>query len=298
MATGEAFRSLAFQFRIHHSYISRIVHPTLAAIVSNLTHIAMPQPTEEQWKKNAADFEAKWSYPNCIGAIDGKHVRVRCPNNTGSQTRNYKEFFSIVLLAIVDANYNFVAVDIGAFGREGDAGVFMRSNFGKRINNNTFNIPPPKPLPGTNIELPHVIVGDEAFALHENLMKSYPRQAANDQRRSQQIDLQFSPFACRVGERIWNFMRVFPHIFTSIQSSLGHFNNIIMGSCILYNLLRDQRTTFSVDAVEMQRRNLIALAPHTRRYTDNRYDIRDAFKDYFNGVGATDWQDAHIDFNF
>lgn len=51
LATGESFRSLAFQFRIHHTWISRIVHPTLAAVVNNLTDIAMPKPTEELWKK-------------------------------------------------------------------------------------------------------------------------------------------------------------------------------------------------------------------------------------------------------
>lgn len=42
--------------------------------------------------------------------------------------------------------------------------------------NNAFNIPAPKVLLGTNNVVPHVIVGDETFALHENLMKPYPRQ--------------------------------------------------------------------------------------------------------------------------
>lgn len=144
----------------------------------------MPTPTEAQFKRIADDYFTHWNYPNCVGAIDGKHVRIKCPPKSGSTHFNYKDFFSVVLLAIVDANCKFIAVDIGSYGREGDAGIFLKSEIGKQIKNGTFGIPPPAKLPNTDIELPHVILGDEAFALHENLMKSYPRkQAATDRNK-------------------------------------------------------------------------------------------------------------------
>lgn len=297
MATGESFRSLAFQFRIHHTWISRIVHPTLAAIVNNLMDIAMSTPTEKHWEKNAADFELKWSYPNCIGAIDGKHVRIRCPSNTGSLCYNYKDYFSIVLLAIVDADCKFVAVDVGAYGREGDAGVFMRSKMGQQIENNTFRIPPPKVLPGTNVELPHIIVGDEAFSLHQNLMKSYRRKATLTDRTKLIYNFRHS-HARRVSENAFgilcSYFRIF---FTPIHCSIDHINNIIMASCILCNLLRDRaKCRFEGNVIPTQ--NFRPLEPHTRRYTEEKYAIRDAFKDYFNGVGANAWQDEHVNCNF
>lgn len=298
LATGESLRSLAFQFRIHHTWVSRIVHSTLAAIVTNLTAIAMSRPTEECWRRNANDFELKWSYPNCIGAIDGKHIRVRCPSNTGSLCYNYKDFFSIVLLAIVDANYKIVAIDIGAYGREGDAGVFMRSNMGQKINNHTFDIPPPKASPGTEVELPHVIVGDEAFALHENLMKSYPRQATLTDRTKLVYNFRHS-HARRVSENAFGILcSLFRIFFTPINCSIDHINNIVMASCILHNLLRDESSVFHGEENEMPTQNFRPLAPNTRRYSEARYAIRDAFKDYFNGVGATEWQNAHINSNF
>ena len=105
-----------------------------------------------------------------------KHVRIQCPRNSGSLYHNYKDFFSIVLFAIVDADYKFVAVDIGSYGKEGDAAIFKKSEIGKRIENGTLNIPSAAPIPGTNTIIPHVFIGDQAFALKPNLMTPFSQK--------------------------------------------------------------------------------------------------------------------------
>lgn len=123
LATGETFRSLSFQYRAHHSTIGRIVEKCLGSIITHFLKKAIPSPTSESHKGVIDEFFAKWNFPNCCGAIDGKHVRIKCPQNAGSAYFNYKDFNSMVLLAIVDANYKYVAVDVGSYGREGDAGI-------------------------------------------------------------------------------------------------------------------------------------------------------------------------------
>lgn len=114
-----------------------------------------------------------WNFPNCIGAIDGKHVQIRKPIGSGSQYRCYKQFDSIILMAIVDANLNFIFVDVGTNGRIGDAGVWNKSDLKRAFDQQLLNLPPPERLPNSTISLPYVIVGDEAFALKSYLMKPY-----------------------------------------------------------------------------------------------------------------------------
>ncbi|KAL4111794.1 hypothetical protein QTP88_015681 [Uroleucon formosanum] len=120
--------SLSFAFRISHSYDSLIIKRTLSALKKYLTPIFIPDISTVNLNVKASEFWTKWNFPNCILAIDGKHVRIRSLHNTGSFFFNYKDYFSIVLLAMVDAKYKFIAVDIGSFGREGDSGIFLKSN--------------------------------------------------------------------------------------------------------------------------------------------------------------------------
>ena len=132
----------------------------------------MPQ-TENEWLHVADRFKELWNFNNCIGAIDGKHIRIQPPPNSGSDYFNYKHFFSIVLMAIVDADYKFIYANIGCNGRISDGGVFRDSSIHQALEENRLNIPGPTTLPDSNKCVPYVLVADDAFSLSTYLVKPY-----------------------------------------------------------------------------------------------------------------------------
>ncbi|XP_036320823.1 uncharacterized protein LOC118735273 isoform X3 [Rhagoletis pomonella] len=106
LATGDSFRSLEFLSHISRKTISKFLPEVLEALTEAL---------QEEYLK----------FPHTLGAIDGKHIRLKAPPNSGSDYFNYKGYFSVVLLAVVDAHSRFIYVDIGANGRASDVMIIL-----------------------------------------------------------------------------------------------------------------------------------------------------------------------------
>ncbi len=93
----------------------------------------MPVPQGSDWMEIAEGFSTKWAFPHCLGTIDRKHDTVKAPADSGYLYYNNKDQFSIVLLAVVDANYLFRVVNIGAYGKSSDGGSLSACAFGREF---------------------------------------------------------------------------------------------------------------------------------------------------------------------
>lgn len=133
-------------------------------------------PTTQEWRSNTQKFQEQWNFPLCCGALDGKHVVLKAPPNSGSQFFNYKGTFSLVLLAVVDAHHCVRVIDVGGYGRTSDGGILANSAFGQALRSGTLQLPADLPLPGAEHRgpQPHIFVADEAFPLRKNLMRPFP----------------------------------------------------------------------------------------------------------------------------
>ena len=133
----------------------------------------------EDWLEVESGFRQRWNIPHALGALDGKHILIRCPRRGGSLYHNYKGFHSIVLLALVDADYMFLWVDLWAAGSSSDAQIFKHSDLRHKIKNGTIGFPESESLVDDGPKVHHFILRDDAFPLKLWLMKPYSRRGMN-----------------------------------------------------------------------------------------------------------------------
>ncbi|XP_058818499.1 uncharacterized protein LOC131682978 [Topomyia yanbarensis] len=174
LAGGPFFEKYgASNYRISSTESSKILRETCQAIYEELAGTEFMEFSAKNWLGVANNFRSKWNMPNCVGAIDGKHIRIKCPPNAGSLYYNYKRYHSIILLAACDADYRFTFIDVGSPGADGDMNVFGRTKFGQDILEDCglLELPPDASVNG--IEIPFFFVGDDAFPLSSRIMKPY-----------------------------------------------------------------------------------------------------------------------------
>lgn len=248
----------------------------------------LPKPTLEMWNKAEEGFAELWGFPNCIGSIDGKHIKLKCPDNSGSQYFCYNNFFLLVLLAVVDPYYKFMVVDIGSYGRHSDSGIFENSLFYREyIDEKT--ILPPKPLPGTDTPVPHVLVGDEGFALQTYLMRPYPKQGVINNVRKKQFNLHLSR-ARRVVENAFGILAMKWRVFLrAIEADVETADYIVKAACCLHNYVISKNNNREWAATETQEecgptRAFVETTSTNRRSPNAAIQIREHFADYFHRI--------------
>ena len=184
LASGESFRSLEYQFRVSKKAISYIIQEVCAAIIDVLGkyHFKTPKTTEE-WMEIAEKFYVGWNFPNGLGGVDGKHIVLQQPKNSGSHYRNYKGSDSIILMGMVGPEYEFLFADVGMNGRNSDGGNWSQSPLKLALESGALNLPEPTPLPGRPKKVPYVCTGDDAFPLSTFMMKPYPQKGLTSEKR-------------------------------------------------------------------------------------------------------------------
>nr|CAH7763284.1 unnamed protein product [Callosobruchus chinensis] len=99
--------------------------------------------TVEECKAVGEGFHRRWQFPNCGGAIDGKHIRITYPAKTGAFYYNYKKVYSIVLMALL-------------------------------------NLPPTEE---NRESMNFLFLGDEAFTLQKHILKPFSQSELTYQKR-------------------------------------------------------------------------------------------------------------------
>ncbi|KAJ8917036.1 hypothetical protein NQ315_012955 [Exocentrus adspersus] len=251
LAAGDSMTSLSYAFRVGLSTVSECIAETTKVIWTVLRQKVLPVPNQEMWRNIATHFEDRWQFHNCTGAIDGKHIQIQAPPNSGSEFYNYKGHHSIVLLAVADSQYVFTLVDVGASGRQSDGGIFSKSQIGQKLKENLLNLPPPRRISSERPELPYVFVGDEAFPLLTNLLRPFPGKTLDIEKRVYNYRLSRARLVIEntfgILSSRWRVLR------KPIIAKLENVDNIVKASVSLHNYLmlqKNNRFYFTPDLVD------------------------------------------------
>ncbi|XP_018575037.1 protein ALP1-like [Anoplophora glabripennis] len=302
LASGDCMRSIAYAFRCAPNTVSEIVHETCQSIWLQLKELVLKKPSSKEWLEIAEDYESIWHFPHCIGAIDGKHIVMQAPANSGSIYYNYKRTHSFNLTGVADSHYRFILVDVGAAGRRSDAGVFANSLIKNGLDTNSFNVPAPSAVGNnSNNLLPFALVGDEAYPLATYLMKPYPRSSNLDIRKKI-FNYRLSR-ARRVIENAFGILAARWRIFRRpINISVSRAKKIVLGTVCLHNFIitkeleKDQQhrqytklsTISTITNVSSGMKDIPQWKDRTRKQSAHRY--RENFADYFMNDGAVEWR--------
>ena len=178
--------------------------------------------------------------PHVLGAVDGKHIRIKKPKKSGSLYYNYKNFFSVVLFALVDADYKFLYVDVGAEGRSSDSTIWKYSSFHKDLESeeNPLGVPAAAPFPGFDKDLSYFFVGDDAFEMSLHLMKPYPTTQLTMPQRL--LNYRVSRVR-RVVENSFGILATRFRIFRrEIDMEPHHVQLVVLACVALHNYLRTE----------------------------------------------------------
>lgn len=223
-----------------------------------------------------------------------------------------------MLLAVCDADYKFIFVDIGASGRNNDSGIFRKSEFGKKIIDHcsSLKLPSPAVLPGSTITVPFCFVGDEAFPLLRNIMRPYPGRRSMVLSKEKNIFNYRLSRARRVVENSFGILSSKWRIYRKpIIASRETTVNIIKATVCLHNWLRmrsgNSYQYFHNELVDHYDRNGDLILGEWRadgspnglqdigRMSSNNASsdaicIREKFAIYFTSLNTLPWQNNNL----
>ena len=134
--------------------------------------------TEDDFRKKVVDVEHMWQYPCCWAAIDGCHIPIKYPPGelqSCIEYHNYKNFYSSVLMRLVDSKYQFIWESCGFPGNSHDAIIFQSTDLWSKIKENEILLQIGKDVGG--VLVPLLILGESAFPLQPWLMKPFTNGA-------------------------------------------------------------------------------------------------------------------------
>lgn len=235
LATSAEERTVAHLFGVSRSSVNLIFREFCDVVVNVLEPQIVRFPSLNNVRDHVRQFEACTGFPLGLGAMDGCHIKVSPPKEN-AQDYNYKGWYSIILLAVVDQNYKFLFTNVGSPGRNHDAAVYRASILPKVVGTDIFTVPS-QVIDGMSIGA--VLLCDQAFPLQRHLMKPFPHHSANNP-TVQTFNYTLSK-ARRVVENAFGRLKARFRVLKGLECEIDNVNSIVRACCVLHNICENMR---------------------------------------------------------
>ena len=177
LGSGDYYHTIAEMTGLGVATVCTIVSEVSRAIVEYLwaEKVSKHLPkNQEMFINKMVDMEEFWQFPCCWAAVDGCHIPIKCPPGgleSCKEFHNFKNFYSLVLMALVDAKYRFIWASCGLPGNSHDSVILQSTTLWQQIKEEDFIPKIGKKIKGRTV--PPLVLGDSAFPLQAWLMKPY-----------------------------------------------------------------------------------------------------------------------------
>ncbi|XP_070390818.1 uncharacterized protein [Dermacentor albipictus] len=225
-------RSVAELFAVGRSTVNVAYRELCEAVIHTMEAEWIKMPTASSMAEHIREFTATLEFPQAIGALDGCHFPVSPPRESATDYRNYKGWYSIILLALVDHKYRFRYINVGSPGRCHDAYVYHRSRLADAVKGPLFRRPLAT-ISGTAV--PPLILCDQAFPLTVNLIKPFSHRAQlSEEQRLFNYNLSK---ARRIVENAFGRLKArFRFILKRMECNIDNARLVIRACCALNNV--------------------------------------------------------------
>ena len=277
LASTAEYRTIGNLFGVSKAFVCLCVREVCDAITKRLSNI-IHFPRGNELIEVIRNYENKWDFPMCAGAIDGTHIPIRAPMESHVEYVNRKGYHSILMQAVVDSRYLYRDVVIGWPGSVHDARVFSNSEIFKKGNENKL-FPPDLNKEINGEDVPPLILADPAYPLLPWIMKGYPRN--NNAPRSQRVfNYRLSRARMTVENTFGRWKGCFRRFSKRVDMDVSSLVSVTHASCILHNVCEIQKNDFlelwaGNDAPDED------VEPVEDNELSDAHIIREALADYF-----------------
>ena len=262
LARGDYYYTIAEMTGLGISTVCGIVSDVTKAIINNLWKQQVSQHfprNEQEFRDKILDMEEVWQFPCSWAAIDGCHIPLKCPAGglqANKEYHNYKNFYSIILMALVDAKRRFIWASCRFPGNSHDSIILQSTNLWSKITAGQTIRDVGKDVEGVSV--PPLILGDSAFPFQSWLMK--PNTSAVLTPSQQYFNYRLSRARMIIEDAYGGLKGRWRVLLRKCESTQEEVRDNTLACIVLHNICIERRETLSrqldatIDPATNQRR--------------------------------------------